>query len=216
MLYEVNPIGHLSCFCYPNACYIISQLRTNTHIRATQRISQDSSQKDTSNMQLSVTLLICVIATCIMTTCRCFFISNKIQASTNNVLFTSSKPICMVSKNSYNEGALTIEKRILHSIISFGVALTAFSISSNAIDLPMTYTSEDKSIVFKHTEDLQFSPKPLKTHDKEILLKSELIKGFNAGVTVSVTSTTNDLSFTLITTILPCHSYTRALSTFFS
>ena len=114
----------------------------------------------------------------------------------------------MVSKNSYNEGALTIEKRILHSIISFGVALTAFSISSNAIDLPMTYTSEDKSIVFKHTEDLQFSPKPLKTHDKEILLKSELIKGFNAGVTVSVTSTTNDLSFTLITTILPCHSYT--------
>lgn len=80
----------------------------------------------------------------------------------------------------------TIQKRVLQSFLSFGLALTAFSISSQAIDLPLSYTSEDKSIVFKHTEDLQFSPKPLKTHDKEILFKSELIKGFNAGVTVSL------------------------------
>jgi hypothetical protein len=84
-----------------------------------------------------------------------------------------------------NEGVATIEKRIMKSFLSFSLALTAFSITSHAIDLPITYTSEDKSIVFKHSEDLQFSPKPLKTHDKEILFKSETIKGYTAGVTVS-------------------------------
>ena len=93
-----------------------------------------------------------------------------------------------IDRNNDHVGVSMIKKRIFHSLISFGVAVTTFSVSSNAVDLPMMYTSEDKSIVFKHTEDLQFSPKPLKTHDKEILLKSESIKGFNAGVTVSHSS----------------------------
>lgn len=77
-----------------------------------------------------------------------------------------------------------IEKRILQSLVSFGLALTTFTSTSQAIDLPASYTSDDKSITFKYSEDLVFSPKPLKTHDKEILFKSETIKGFNAGVSV--------------------------------
>jgi hypothetical protein len=79
---------------------------------------------------------------------------------------------------------LSLEKRFFKSFLSIGVALTAFSFSSLATDLPLSYSSEDKSITFKHSSDLIFSPKPLKTHDKEILFKSESIKGFNAGVTV--------------------------------
>ena len=78
----------------------------------------------------------------------------------------------------------TIRKHLSHSIISFGAALTVLSSPSLAVELPLTYLSDDKSITFQHTTDLQFSPKPLKTHDKEILFKSESIKGFNAGVTV--------------------------------
>ena len=78
----------------------------------------------------------------------------------------------------------SIQKSVAHSIVFFGVALTALSLPSTAVELPLTYLSDDKSITFQHTADLQFSPKPLKTHDKEILFKSESIKGFNAGVTV--------------------------------
>ena len=80
---------------------------------------------------------------------------------------------------------MTTEKRILQSLASLAIALTGFSSHARALELPVSFTSDDKSITFKHTDDLLFSPKPLKTHDKEILFKSETIKGFNAGVTVS-------------------------------
>ena len=138
-------------------------------------------------MHIPITLSICVIAACILTTCHSFFITNPIQASMKSVKCRMLESTNM-DRNNDHEGVSMIKKRILHSLVSLGVAVTAFSVSSNAVDLPMSYTSEDKSIVFKHTEDLQFSPKPLKTHDKEILLKSESIKGFNAGVTVSLHS----------------------------
>ena len=91
----------------------------------------------------------------------------------------------LTAAHDYNEIDFgSIKKHFAQSIISFGVALTVLSLPSVAIELPLTYLSDDKSITFQHTTDLQFSPKPLKTHDKEILFKSELIKGFNAGVTV--------------------------------
>ena len=138
-------------------------------------------------MQIPTILSICVIATCILTTCHSFFITNPIQASSKSIKCTMMQSTD-IDRNNDHEGVSMIKKRIFHSLISFGVAVTAFSVSSNAVDLPMIYTSEDKSIIFKHTGDLQFSPKPLKTHDKEILLKSESIKGFNAGVTVRQSS----------------------------
>ena len=81
----------------------------------------------------------------------------------------------------------------MQSLVALAVALTGFSSHARALELPVSFTSDDKSITFKHTDDLLFSPKPLKTHDKEILFKSETIKGFNAGVTVSDASHVNPI-----------------------
>lgn len=90
-----------------------------------------------------------------------------------------------VTRLQHHNLEMISEKRILQSLVTLGVALAGFSRHASALELPVSYTSDDKSITFKHTDDLLFSPKPLKTHDKEILFKSETIKGFNAGVTVS-------------------------------
>ena len=72
--------------------------------------------------------------------------------------------------------------RMLKKLVSFGATLTAFSVSTFAVDLPKTF--DDGAVSFKHTEDLVVNPKPLQTHGKEVYLKSETTKGFNAGVTV--------------------------------
>ncbi len=72
--------------------------------------------------------------------------------------------------------------RTLKKLASFGATLTAFSLSTFAVDLPKTF--DDGAVSFKHTEDLVVNPKPLQTHGKEVFLKSETTKGFNAGVTV--------------------------------
>ena len=106
-----------------------------------------------------------------------------ISRQASNFRIGSSQLSMSTEQHSKGEAG-AIENRVMKSFVSFGLALTAFSVASHAIELPLTYTSEDKSIVFKHTEDLTFSPKPLKTHDKEILFKSESIKGYTAGVTV--------------------------------
>ena len=79
------------------------------------------------------------------------------------------------------------QQRILQKIISFSAGafaavITSTSPSYAAVDLPKVF--DDGSIYFHHTEDLVFSPKPVKTHEKEVYLKSESSRGFNAGVTV--------------------------------
>jgi PsbP len=67
-----------------------------------------------------------------------------------------------------------------------GALLVAVSLSSClpvfAVDIPNTF--DDGSLTFRHTADLVVSPKPLQTHAKEVFLKSEAVKGFNAGVTI--------------------------------
>ena len=136
----------------------------------------------------AVLCTLCLLVLSSLSPCHSLLKSNQLRcdASIKRTLCSSSTLSYAVNGITESTNPTTIQKRVLQSFLSFGLALTAFSISSQAIDLPLSYTSEDKSIVFKHTEDLQFSPKPLKTHDKEILFKSELIKGFNAGVTVSL------------------------------
>lgn len=124
----------------------------------------------------------------VWTTCQSFSILKAVPRS--RIASIKSRTLTPVYSSTNHENfdttgaAKAIEKLLLKSFVSFGVALTAFSFSSVALDLPASYISEDQSISFKHSEDLIFSPKPLKTHDKEILFKSEIIKGFNAGVTV--------------------------------
>lgn len=123
----------------------------------------------------------------ISTRCTSFFLFSKpIKATAGYV----SDSVSTSNNGNQKQNAIAVtEKRIMQSLVSFGLALTTFTSASQALDLPAIYTSDDKSITFKHTDDLVFSPKPLKTHDKEILFKSETIKGFNAGVSVSASST---------------------------
>ena len=83
--------------------------------------------------------------------------------------------------------SLVRQPRIFNKIISFSVGafaavITSTSPSYASVDLPKSF--DDGSIYFKHTEDLVFSPKPFQTHEKEVYLKSESSRGFNAGVTV--------------------------------
>lgn len=128
-----------------------------------------------------ITLSIYLIVLLCWTECQSFTLLKSARQSSVATV-SSSKYRSTLLYNSKDD--LSLEKRFLKSFLSIGVALTAFSFSSLATDLPLSYSSEDKSITFKHSSDLVFSPKPLKTHDKEILFKSESIKGFNAGVTV--------------------------------
>ena len=82
-------------------------------------------------------------------------VSNALKKSVKCRMLESTN----IDRNNDHEGFSMIKRRILHSLVSLGVAVTAFSVSSNAVDLPMSYTSEDKSIVFKHTEDLPLHPR---------------------------------------------------------
>ena len=54
------------------------------------------------------------------------------------------------------------------------------------VDVSTFKTFTDGNVYFNYPEDLFVSPKPVQTHDKEVYLKSDTIKGFNAGVTVRV------------------------------
>lgn len=130
----------------------------------------------------STSLTVAVILACLSSACHSFtYLHQPAQQSANRI---KSR---LAAAHEHNKIDLdSIKKRFKQSIVSFGVALAALSLPSLAVELPLTYVSDDKSITFQHTSDLQFSPKPLKTHDKEILFKSETIKGFNAGVTVRV------------------------------
>jgi hypothetical protein len=124
-----------------------------------------------------------VLFICISTSCTSFFLFNKPLRTASG--FASDVTSTASHENQKHTANAATEKRIMQSLVSFGLALTTFTTTSQALDLPASYTSDDKSITFKYSDDLVFSPKPLKTHDKEILFKSETIKGFNAGVSVS-------------------------------
>ena len=129
---------------------------------------------------VSVVFPLLVILACLSPACFSFTSVHQPTQQLANRIYSrhaSANEHCKIDFSS-------IRRHLSHSIISFGVALTVLSPPSLAVELPLTYLSDDKSITFQHTTDLQFSPKPLKTHDKEILFKSESIKGFNAGVTV--------------------------------
>lgn len=136
---------------------------------------------------------VAVILACLSSACHSFtYLHQPVQQSANRI---NSRLAAAQEHNEIDVGF--IKKRFTRSIVSFGLALSALSLPSLAVELPLTYISDDKSITFQHTTDLQFSPKPLKTHDKEILFKSETIKGFNAGVTVR--------GFMLLN--IKCHSF---------
>lgn len=144
-----------------------------------------SSRDCKSTMKRSISstsLTVAVILACLSSACHSFtYLHQPVQQSANRM---NSR---LTAAHEHNEIDLGfIKKRFTQSIVSFGMAIAALSLPSPAAELPLTYVSDDKSITFQHTADLQFSPKPLKTHDKEILFKSETIKGFNAGVTVRV------------------------------
>jgi hypothetical protein len=83
---------------------------------------------------------------------------------------------------------ITSSTQIAKKAFATGLAVLSVGVSSGAnalADLPNTYRSDDGVISFKVPQDFVLSPKPLKTHAREVLYKSENIKGFNAGVTVS-------------------------------
>jgi hypothetical protein len=46
------------------------------------------------------------------------------------------------------------------------------------------YNAPDDSFFFRYPNTLEPSPKPLKTHEFEVYLKSPTVKGFSAGVTM--------------------------------
>ena len=47
------------------------------------------------------------------------------------------------------------------------------------------FVDEKGSFSFRYSSDLLLSPKPLRTHNMEVYFKSEDVKGFNVGLTVS-------------------------------
>jgi hypothetical protein len=65
-----------------------------------------------------------------------------------------------------------------------GLTSLFFPIISFAADLDQIYSSSEGHFSFQHSSALIDSPKPLKTHKIESLLKSKDIKGYNIGVTV--------------------------------
>lgn len=66
-------------------------------------------------------------------------------------------------------------------------ATEASSTSSPPLRIDNTYVASDNpKFSFKYSNDLKLSPKLLKTHNKEVFLKSEEVKGFNVGITVSI------------------------------
>lgn len=156
-------------------------MMTAFSIRSCNIFAESGFQKSVMKQSVvSVVLPLLVILACLSPACFSFTsVHQPTQHSANRIYsrHASANEYCEIDFSS-------IRKHLSQSIISFGVALTVLSSPSLAVELPQTYLSDDKSITFQHTTDLQFSPKPLKTHDKEILFKSESIKGFNAGVTV--------------------------------
>jgi hypothetical protein len=69
----------------------------------------------------------------------------------------------------------------------FSIPTAAWSISSPPLLIDNTYVASDNpKFSFKYSNDLKLSPKLLKTHNKEVFLKSEEVKGFNVGITVSI------------------------------
>jgi len=69
----------------------------------------------------------------------------------------------------------------------FSIPTAAWSISSPPQLIDNTYVASDNpKFSFKYSNDLKLSPKLLKTHNKEVFLKSEEVKGFNVGITVSI------------------------------
>ena len=60
------------------------------------------------------------------------------------------------------------------------------------------FIDEKAKVRFSYDDDLGLvnSPKPLKTHDYEVLLKSENIKGFNVGITRDPVRINSILDFT--------------------
>jgi hypothetical protein len=82
--------------------------------------------------------------------------------------------------------------KLLKDITAFkhiaATGLALLTVSSQpvhaAVDLTTKYQSDDGVITFQVPGSFAFSPKPLKTHEREVLFKSEMTKGLNAGVTV--------------------------------
>jgi hypothetical protein len=64
-----------------------------------------------------------------------------------------------------------------------GVAVAFMPLGAWSLD--NLITNEKGAFSFKYSDDLIVSPKPVKTHNIEVLLKSEKTKGFIVGLTVS-------------------------------
>lgn len=63
-------------------------------------------------------------------------------------------------------------------------------------DALLTYKDDAGKFTFQYTDDLVFAPKPLKTHQLEILFKSEATKGFTVGITGDKVKLANIKDFT--------------------
>lgn len=74
-----------------------------------------------------------------------------------------------------------------------------YGITNHAdISLGAEYKTDDGTVAFTYPDDsgLQLSPKLLKTHEQEVFLKSETIKGFNVGITMDKVKIQNIKDFT--------------------
>lgn len=66
------------------------------------------------------------------------------------------------------------------------------------VELPKSMNGPvDSPYSFQYTEDLISAPKLVKTHQIEVFLKSEQVKGFNVGLTVSILANNTSNQFVI-------------------
>lgn len=102
----------------------------------------------------------------------------------------------LYGENSISDVSKSI-KQVIALIISlntvyapFPQQLLAFDQSLNAPMISLTRESKSEQndrvkFSFRYPDDLELSPKPVLTHQKEIYIKSTVIKGFSIGLTVN-------------------------------
>lgn len=129
---------------------------------------------------------------------KAFFVSLVLLVSSWVLVVSLLNPKnvkCFISKSSSNRNINSLQmssfsslinnhKRIFNPILIplVGISISLFGSASNAAIFNDPYfqvTFPDSFVV---------SPKPLKTHEREFLAKSEVSKGYNFGVTVRQTN----------------------------
>lgn len=87
-------------------------------------------------------------------------------------------------KHSFRSLARGVVAHATGFCLSFVPLSVTTSLYARAVALDNTFVAEKGLFQFQYPKDYELSPKPLKTHQVEVLLKAKAIKGSNVGVTV--------------------------------